>query len=109
MFDYAISMKKMSKRSVESDILKDIEKLLGQQTKVILEAVDKRHKKESDEKFAEISKDTKEVKQAINQLAITLDKFLKRLADFNDEFDIIKAKVDKIEKILKIKLGISIS
>jgi ElaB/YqjD/DUF883 family membrane-anchored ribosome-binding protein len=69
---------------------------------VILSAVDDRLRKTRED----IRSDTK---SEINKLANTLDKFLKRLTDFNDEFEIVKAKVNKIEKILQTKLGVSVS
>ena len=105
-------MKKANKKSHNSDMVKNVEKLINQQTRVILDAVDKRliwQKKELDERLTRIERETKEIRYSINQLAITLDKFLKRLTDFNDEFEIVKAKVNKIEKILQTKLGVSIS
>jgi len=95
-------MPKISKKSKDSDIVGKVEKLLSQQTNVILSAVDERLRKNRDD----IKSDTK---SEINKLANTLDKFLKRLTDFEDEFAIIKAKVSKIEKILHTKLGVSIS
>src|SRR4030042_2332768 len=112
VINYNMSMKKANKKSDNSDMVKKVEKLINQQTEVILGAVDKRlirQKKELDERFTRIERETKEIRYSINQLAITLDKFLKRLTDFNDEFEIVKAKVNKIEKILQTKLGVSIS
>jgi predicted nuclease with TOPRIM domain len=105
-------MAKITKKSDNSDIVKKVEKLLSQQTNTILNAVDKRlawQTKESNDKFSKISKENIEIKQSINQLTITLDKFLKRLTDFEDELEIMKAKVTKIEKILLTKLGVSLS
>ena len=104
-------IKKKPTKQKKNPAIREIEKLLNQQTDIILSAVDKRldwHKKESDEKFARIEKEIKEIRHSINQLAITLDKFLKRLTDFDDEFQILKARLTKVEKILRDKMGMTI-
>lgn len=100
------------KKTTSNIPLKKVEKLLSQQTKVILDAVDKKltwQQKEINDNFAEFGNDMKEIKQSIRDLTVTLDNFLKRLTDFDDEFEIIKARVNKIEKILQAKLGVSVS
>ncbi len=95
-------MKKMSKNLSNNINKKDIEKLLAEQTNVILFAVDERLRKNRED----IKNDTR---LEINKLANTLDKFLKRLTDFEDEFEIMKAKVSKMEKFLQTRLGLKIS
>jgi len=104
---------------------KEIEKLLKEQTRVILDAVDERvsglGKRISrieerilgiEEKILKLEKRVAklEVKmeQRFDQLITTLDKFLKRLTDLEDEFTIMKAKIRKIEEVLKEKLGVEI-
>ena len=47
--------------------------------------------------------------ETVRQLAITLDKFLKRLTDFNDEFAILKAEVYLMKKTFKERFGIEIA
>ena len=47
--------------------------------------------------------------ETVRQLAATLDHFLKRLTDYDDEFAILKAEVDLIKAKLKEKLGIVIA
>jgi len=44
----------------------------------------------------------------IRNLAITLEHFLKRLMDFEDEFVVVKARLGKIERILEEKLGVRV-
>ncbi len=63
-----------------------------------------------------IEQDTKEIKNDINglreqiqQLAITLDNFVKMMTDYKEEFIILKAEVDQIKKVLKEKLGVEIA
>ncbi|MBI4837150.1 MAG: hypothetical protein HY813_01950 [Candidatus Portnoybacteria bacterium] len=90
----------MAKQDFQKDkekILQEIETLLNQQTLVILSAVDDR-----------LEKAKNEMRLEINNWMNTLDKFLKRLTDFNDEFQKMKTRMDKIEGILKEKLGASV-
>ncbi len=87
---------------------KDVEKLLSQQTAVILDAVD--------EKVVglELSfkRDMEEMEHRINQkidrLVTTLDGFLKRLTDTEDEFEIMKADISRMKKVIKEKLGVDL-
>jgi len=46
---------------------------------------------------------------SIDHLATTLDEFLKRLTNHEDEFTILKAENAKMKKIIKDKLGIEVS
>lgn len=57
----------------------------------------------------ELREETREVRAQIQQLTVTLDRFLKRLTDFDDEFAILKAEVDLIKDILKKKLGVEVA
>ncbi len=77
--------------------IKEIENLLNQQTVVILDSVDEKLKK------MEIR-----MGQNIDRLANTLDKFLKKLTDIEDEFIFMKADVKRIKAILKDKLGVNL-
>jgi hypothetical protein len=90
-------MAKQDFQKNKEEILKEIETLLNQQTLVILSAVDER-----------IERAKNEMKLEINNWLNTLDKFLKQLTDFNDEFQKMKARMGKIEEILKGKLGVKV-
>jgi predicted ribonuclease toxin of YeeF-YezG toxin-antitoxin module len=46
--------------------------------------------------------------QRFNQLITTLDKFLKRLADLEDEFELMKADLKRVKTILREKLGVAL-
>ena len=108
----------MVKKQNKNPIVRDIEKLLGQQTGVILDAVDKKINKldgkidtvniNLSERMERLDKRMDALEDSMNELRNTLDKFLKRLIDFNDEFKIVKARLSKIEKIIQEKLGIVI-
>jgi septal ring factor EnvC (AmiA/AmiB activator) len=81
----------------KSPIIKDIEKLLSQQTGVILGAVDSKFQR-VDNRFAGLEarmdsfeKRMNNLEKSMDELRNTLDKFLKKLADFNDEFKIVRS------------------
>jgi predicted nucleic acid-binding Zn-ribbon protein len=94
----------MARKIEEKLTKKEIEKLLKEQTRVILGAVDE--KVSGLEK--KIAKLEIKMERRFDQLITTLDKFLKRLTDLEDEFTIIKAKIRKIEEVLKERFGVEI-
>ena len=155
-----IDSKKQNRKAPEDITLKSIETLLGQQTKVILVAVDEKLAR-TDKKIEVIDKrmdgldkkievidkrmdgldkrmdgldkrievldkrmdgfdrrmdglDKKidrvhdDLLAEIRNLAITLEHFLKRLMDFEDEFVVVNARLGKIERILEEKLGVRV-
>jgi len=57
----------------------------------------------------EIKNDLSGLREQIQQLAITLDNFVKMMTDYKEEFVILKAEVDQIKKVLKEKLGVEIA
>src|SRR3989338_7007557 len=48
------------------------------------------------------------LREQIQTLAVTLDNFLKRMTDREDEFVILKGEVDEIKRIIKDKLGVEV-
>jgi predicted nucleic acid-binding Zn-ribbon protein len=94
----------MARKIEEKLTKKEIEKLLKEQTRVILDAVDE--KVSGLEK--KIAKLEIKMERRFDQLITTLDRFFKRLTDLEDEFTIMKAKIRKIEEVLKEKLGVEI-
>lgn len=85
----------MAKRKPQQLTQKEIERLLSQQTVVILSAADKK-----------LEKMELRVSQKIDRLTTTLDKFLKRLSDIEDEFDMMKADINRLKKVIREKLGV---
>ena len=85
--------------------LKDVEKLLDKQTTVILSAVDV--------KIKSLEKRMEQMELRLNQkfdrLVTTLDKFLKRLTDIEDELEIVKLDINRLKKVIKEKLGVDLS
>ena len=111
----------MVKKATKNLLIKDIEKLLGQQTGVILDAVDdkiqkvdsKIHKIDSrmlgmENRMDNLERRMSSLEKSMDELRNTLDKFLKKLTDFNDEFKIVKARLSRLEKIIQEKLGVTI-
>ena len=106
--------------------LKDIEKLLGKQTTVILSAVDEKLLKTDaritalDRKLsiteinilAEVDKKLLRMEVRINQkfdkLTTTIDKFLVRLAKMEDEFEVMKLDINRLKKVIREKLGVDL-
>lgn len=99
-----------------ADILtkSDLEQLLGEQTKVILGAVDEKFVKvEAD--IAVLQSDVRDtrsrldkIEESIAHLADTLDAFLKRLTTHEEEFEILKSEMQTIKDVLKNKFQIDI-
>ncbi len=85
------------KKSKQSTSLKEIEKLLSQQTVVILSAVDERLKK------TELR-----INKKIDKLTTTLDRFLKGLKDIEDEFRAMKLDINRMKKVIKEKLDVDL-
>ena len=56
-----------------------------------------------------IEKDVRGLREQIQQLAITLDNFVKMMTDYKEEFTILKAEMDQIKKVLQEKLGVTIA
>ncbi|MBU1177173.1 MAG: hypothetical protein ABIG88_03575 [Patescibacteria group bacterium] len=93
----------------------ELEKLLTQQTVVILSAVDEKIGR-LDERIIrleikidkKIEKMEERINKKIDRLTTTLDKFLKRMSDMEDEFKIMKMDINRLKKIISEKLGVEI-
>ena len=77
---------------------KELEKLLAQQTAIILNAVDNK-----------MEKMEFRINQKIESLTKTLDRFLKRMTDMEDEFKMMKADINRMKKVIKEKLGVELN
>jgi len=78
--------------------LQNIEKLLNQQTVVILNAVDEK-----------IKKSEERTNKKIDRLATLIDKFVNLYTKQDQEFKIIKYELNQIKKVIKDKLGVEIA
>ncbi len=83
---------------------KDIQDLLNNQTTVILDAVD--------EKILKLDKKIEALdlkfSQKFDKLTTTLDRFLKRMTDMEDEFTMMKNDLNRVKKVIKEKLGVEL-
>lgn len=82
---------------LEESLMSKIEERLSEQTDVILTAVDERIKA-LDLKFTE----------KFDKLTTTLDNFLKRMTDIEDEFAMMRNDINRIKKTIKEKLGVEL-
>jgi hypothetical protein len=91
---------------------KGLEKLLSEQARVIISATDEKFDRLEmriavlEEKL--VASETR-INNKLERLTNTLDQFLKRLTDTEDEFEIMKYDVNRIKKVIKEKLGVSLS
>jgi len=108
----------MTKKTTHQLPSKGIEKLLNQQTIVILNAVDEKIRK-MDKRFNFVDHETvvlrkrleqmeMRVNQKIGKLTTSIDKFLKKATDLKDEFTLIKADLKRVKTVLREKLGVTL-
>lgn len=98
---------------------KKLDERLGEQTQVIIEAVnlvmEKRTKEVREELYIvrkelkdEMDKNTEELKRDINNVQTLIDGYVKAQEGFRQEFEIMKAELNQMKKIIKEKLGLEI-
>jgi len=87
----------------------EVEKLLTQQTTVILNAVNEKTINLESSLKKDLEKTELRINQKIDRLTTTLDKFLKRLTDAEDEFEIMKADINRMKRVIREKLGVELS
>ena len=96
----------------------DLEDILdvkfGQYQAAFVEAIDLKFQR-VDSQFSELGKEVREIKaelsemqQAMRDLTTTLDNFLKRLTDREEEMKLMQADIAKIKAVLKEKLGVEV-
>lgn len=91
---------------------KEIKELLFEQTTVILNAVDEKlniFKADINTKFEKMDGRLNKIEEAIRELTLTLDEFMKRVINQDEEIVLLRAKVDKITAFIKEKFGVEIS
>ena len=49
------------------------------------------------------------LREQIQELAVTLDRFVKSMSDYGEEFAILKAELDQVKRVIKERLGIEIA
>lgn len=118
------------KQVIQPLIRRDIEQLLDGQTTTILNAVDEKigrvdkHidtlEKSIDAKLSiteirilaavdkKILASEERINRKLDKLITTLDKFLKRLTDLEDEFTIMKHDLNRLKEVVRDKLGVDL-
>ena len=98
----------ITKKDLEEILDKKLDSKLIQYQAAILEAVDFKFQK-TDAKINEAQNEISELRKDIRNLTTTLDNFLKRLTDWEDEFTLLKAEVDQMKSVFKEKFGVEIA
>ncbi|MDP4007039.1 MAG: hypothetical protein Q8P55_00375 [bacterium] len=92
---------------------KDIEHLLNEQTKTILNAVDEKLSITEVRILSDVDKkilaSEERINRKIEKLTTTLDQFLKRMTDMEDEFTMMKNDLNRVKQVIKDKLGIELT
>lgn len=90
----------------------ELEKLLNAQTVVILSAVDEKLSTAEIQVVSDVNTKLEAMEERINRkidrLITTLDSFLKRMTDMEDEFTIMKHDLNRVKKVIREKLGVDI-
>lgn len=99
--------------------LKGVEKLLNEQTVIILNAVDKKIgvldrkidvlDKRIDIIDRKVDKFEERINKKIDKLITVVDRFVNLYTKQEQEFKIMKYEINKIKKVIKEKLGVEIS
>ena len=84
----------------ESHFIPQIEQLLTEQTAVILDAVDDR--------FRAVNRRLSKLDQQYERLLRTLNSFLKRVTDIEEEFTFMKEDLKRVKAVLREKLGVTL-
>jgi hypothetical protein len=100
------SRKRKSKKSLQAVTKGEMEQLLADQASMILNAV--YEKLSAQERRFNIRLEKMEERSAkrLDELTKTLDKFLKRLSDIEEEFIFMKADLNRVKAVLREKLGV---
>jgi len=106
----------MENESLKNDIVVSVKELLVEQTVVILDAVDERLsgvRVEMVNLEVRIGKNLEAMEERwsrkFDKLTTTLDKFLQRMTDLEDEFTMMKHDLNRMKKVIKEKLGVDLT
>lgn len=92
----------MKKKSSKNEYITKAD--LGEQTQIILSAMDKRFGV-ADKRLNDVRD---ELKRDINNVQTLIDGYVKAQEDFRQEFVIMKEELSQIKKIIKEKLGLEV-
>lgn len=91
----------------------EMEKLLNAQTVAILSAVDEKLSTTEIRVVSDVNTKLEAMEERINRkidrLVTTLDSFLKRMSDMEDEFTIMKHDLNRVKRVIREKLGVNLA
>jgi hypothetical protein len=98
--------KQKRKKSLQAVTKREIEQLLADQASMILNAVGEKLSAQERRFNIRLEKMEERFATRLDELTKTLDKFLKRLSDIEEEFTFMKADLNRVKAILREKLGV---
>ena len=94
------------KKSLQSVTKGEMEQLLADQASMILNAVDEKLSAQERRFNIRLEKMEERFANRLDELTKTLDKFLKRVSDIEEEFIFMKADLNRVKAVLREKLGV---
>jgi hypothetical protein len=94
------------KKSMQAVTKGEMEQLLADQASMILNAVDGTLSAQERRSNTRLEKMEERFAKRIDELTKTLDKFLKRVSDIEEEFTFMKADLNRVKAVLREKLGV---
>jgi hypothetical protein len=100
------SKSKPNKKSIQAVTKGEMERLLADQASMILNAVYEKLSAQERRFNIRLEKMEKRSAKRLDELTKTLDRFLKRLSDIEEEFIFMKADLNRVKAVLRQKLGV---
>ncbi len=98
--------KKKPKKSLQGVTKGEMEQLLADQASMILNAVYEKLSAQERRFNTRLEKMEERSAKRLDELTKTLDKFLKRVSDIEEEFIFMKADLNRVKAVLREKLGV---
>ena len=98
--------KQKPKKSMQAVTKGEMEQLLADQASMILNAVYEKLSAQERRFNTRLEKMEERSAKRLDELTKTLDKFLKRVSDIEEEFIFMKADLNRVKAVLREKLGV---
>ena len=98
--------KHKSKKSIQAVTKGEMEQLLADQASMILNAMGERLSAQEKRSNIRLEKMEERFAKRLDELTKTLDRFLKRVSDIEEEFTFMKADLNRVKDVLRKKLGV---
>jgi hypothetical protein len=96
------------RKSIQAVTKGEMEQLLADQASMILNAVGENLSAQERRFNIRLEKMEERFANRLDELTKTLDKFLKRLSDIEEEFTFMKADLNRVKAVLREKLGVAL-